>query len=1548
VTRERFIAQALVAWLDDALRTERDVASVGLPDMDVGSFLTQLARLPSFPVEQVSLALVNFGMNETDLRALADRHGLRKLKHLATDLNSAAAWRNEHKQHPRIIALARGRHPGVHTLKHFAPARSRDLARALLLRSASDESFTSGRIPQHDLLERLANSPELEQLRSLEPIADFLSEWSKQAGKKPDEAPLLALPELGLLADDNLFDASTALELRLARNLEVIQQLLNAQRNQFGKLRERLTKRRNSKQRDTLLDILDRAETLQRQPSVMTRRALTLDEAQTLFHPPTDTPPPADAKPEDDDDDEDESDLSVKKLARETVDAVLDNRQEELEAAAEAMEEALNEAIAGDKEQFQGQADFNGETRSFSGKRDRKLDDWLHKFCSEDAWGGVVESAEPSLELALASHEASPHNILSANAVAKPEERDPLPMAELLAAWDQDLAGEVPDLGLAKRWERFVALRAELVQHLDALVHLPPLWLAGKPALAAKLMEYLKLAGEIYGALQRHFRQMADVSQSWARAAIEAALALDVLQVRVALGDGREAHKGILLPTHPLHLWRRQRFSAILRGLGEHLDPRDREAIRRESERPEHFLSVISIGSIPAGRGVNQILPVANDLHGMATFENLINAYSGPDGAETLAYAINRFAVLGRHHARPLRVVVVNPPDAPRLLARLVGVLKQRRPETLPCLNLELFATPDHVARIQAALRFSGEERELLEEQISAGRLQFRAHEKPRKLVDLIAELKARPCHLLAIFDESTIRIRRRGAGRNLPMSPFCVRHEITFDKRDNAVRLSPTTDEPPFSEFMQLINEAESGQRDSSPHAWADAESLRQVMDDVLQGESPAAHWAFLADRALPAESGMKSVRLLHKRDGHRQVLLAAASHERMARLVRPVFDKCGLSLSTEELRRLLEEGVNLVGAGLLDLIREDGRPDSKRVLGLAGMLVAARDYRLRYPDSLLVSVDNEVARLWLRLGREGERCDLLAVRREGEMFVLEAIEVKTTEGGDSAAMRDPIRKAQEQVNAVLNAMSAAVPDNTTGDNPLSAPRCEMLKEVLVRGCQSRAVQPARRVEWSAWLKQLFRQEEGGQPQARCQGEVICVLLGGTEETRNESLVSSPFSIQARTLGVERIEELIRAAGSAEGGRDGGSHNGGTTVSRPPPPPPVKPPTPSSPAKALQKKPQRTIEPHKNREPATVLKTVSPVEPEKGESATSSLTWPPPVNALGMIGQTEAVGELVRQMNYSRARNRRFSDKLLVGPAGVGKSSLARAVARKLLNDEEILYNGADLKSPAAIVTRLRERKKLPARLKGKVKIEPCLLFIDEVHAISSAVQTTLLSAMDDERTAPIDDVVYDFGDVVFMLATTDPGRLSEAFNSRPDKTYLRSYTLDEMAGIIWLHGRENLNGHELPREVCLEVAARLRCNPRRAVRCLTERLLPYFHSETHRDDEKLEVKRLARAMTHTAVCKYFDEQGIDLNGLDVVAKNYLAHLARNGATPEERLRQGLGISNRGDFIEVDEFLSQRLGLVTISSAGRALSAQGRKYLTAPIDLRDRISRQR
>jgi Holliday junction resolvasome RuvABC ATP-dependent DNA helicase subunit len=236
-------------------------------------------------------------------------------------------------------------------------------------------------------------------------------------------------------------------------------------------------------------------------------------------------------------------------------------------------------------------------------------------------------------------------------------------------------------------------------------------------------------------------------------------------------------------------------------------------------------------------------------------------------------------------------------------------------------------------------------------------------------------------------------------------------------------------------------------------------------------------------------------------------------------------------------------------------------------------------------------------------------------------------------------------------------------------------------------------------------------------------------------------------------------------------------------------------------------------------------------------------------------------------------------------------------------------------------------------------------VLFIDEVHALPPAVANILLSALDDSRLTTIDNVDYDFGLVVFLMATTDAGKLTEAFRDRPDRVLLRNYTLDELAGILWLHGRRELDDFSLSRDVCLEIAARTRARPRVAVRMLTNQLVPHFYALVRDAGGSPNRHLIGEAMTVESVIAFFESQGIDRNGLDNTARNFLAYLGTHGATAEERLRQGLGISNRGDFVEVDEYL-QRLGLVTVRG-GRTLTRDGRRYLEAPSDFRKRISRQ-
>jgi len=221
----------------------------------------------------------------------------------------------------------------------------------------------------------------------------------------------------------------------------------------------------------------------------------------------------------------------------------------------------------------------------------------------------------------------------------------------------------------------------------------------------------------------------------------------------------------------------------------------------------------------------------------------------------------------------------------------------------------------------------------------------------------------------------------------------------------------------------------------------------------------------------------------------------------------------------------------------------------------------------------------------------------------------------------------------------------------------------------------------------------------------------------------------------------------------------------------------------------------------------------------------------------------------------------------------------------------------------------------------------------------------TALLSAMDDARIAPIGGVEYDFADVAFIAATTDKGLLDDTFVSRMDLIPLADYSLDELAGIIWLHGRKLFGGFQLAREICVEVAARNRCNPRRAVRSLENDLLAEFYSQlpAARRERTNAERAAAELMTRDSVAAYYDAHGIDLNGLDDQTRRTLDYLKRHGATSEDRLCRALRISNRADFVELIEYLT-RLGLIVTAHAGRSLTATGRSYLARPVDLRSRI----
>jgi hypothetical protein len=345
--------------------------------------------------------------------------------------------------------------------------------------------------------------------------------------------------------------------------------------------------------------------------------------------------------------------------------------------------------------------------------------------------------------------------------------------------------------------------------------------------------------------------------------------------------------------------------------------------------------------------------------------------------------------------------------------------------------------------------------------------------------------------------------------------------------------------------------------------------------------------------------------------------------------------------------------------------LLKPDGKPDTNRVRGLAGTLIAARDYRRRYPNCLLVSVDSELARLWLRLSRHGERCDLLALRLEGDELVVETIEVKTCGRETVEVSRAELDKALKQLVATLEAVRSGLNEGggePAETSPLAAPRQEMLKEVFVTGCQSLAATPADRTRWAEWLRALFREGPGfGGP--RLNGLIYAVELGNNSLPHEVGLADDPFPITLRSLREAQIQELISGQGRNDAAGRGSP--GGT------------PPAAPSPAGGGS----GTLVSPAPRSPTTGL-----VEPPVVKPAAPALSARPPADPFGPRttetladhGVRFCVGESLAGATPTRFFLHPSNTKLnqlnigVVGDLGPGKTQLTKALIYQFSRAED------------------------------------------------------------------------------------------------------------------------------------------------------------------------------------------------------------------------------------------------------------------------------------
>ena len=625
---------------------------------------------------------------------------------------------------------------------------------------------------------------------------------------------------------------------------------------------------------------------------------------------------------------------------------------------------------------------------------------------------------------------------------------------------------------------RFSAKRQVLIQYRERLQDIPMLQVVNK---YSDFAEYVSLYEQLLGAIKTNFSVLWDEDSVGARDIVNTLISLDFVYVL-----GGENNHAIPTPLNPLYLWKYIMLAqemleegSVEEGQECHLSDEDKTFIIRKAEDiPDPLTLVLVPNSIAES---SECLPIAGRIGCLPIYSTKPQVNEGNTGMDAVQQGIIRYMCLYPHSSMLLRITFINPPTVEAVIGMLKKLDRDKEFSAYGKVGIDL--------TIYRTKEASTDWVELKDNSVNDGILarirgkrtsSFNLSIVDKKLsYDEIINRLNKEQHLLVVFDPNEKYVDLARNSKQIHIHPLCVPKVYEYNRIQGTVKIRPANEGGIFADYAGILEKLREqpssfGHRSVFVNSPLKEETYKQLLD--------RADWLMILDENLKSwDVSLRSAseKLYYKSRDQRSIGIYSRNSGKFVLGYNQLITSLGNYIpSLEGVKDIIEAIRNINDDGLLSIASHSTNSifDRSHGKGSLGLAIATLNYKQRFPDSLLVGLDTQLAREWLSNREDGRLPDLIGIRfaEEDRVPQVDIIEVKTY--ADYSINQEIISgNAVEQtlvLQELLREMFGHIEKITT------VSRREILREQVFECLFHSDLSPDEKYEQAQWINKLFAGE--------------------------------------------------------------------------------------------------------------------------------------------------------------------------------------------------------------------------------------------------------------------------------------------------------------------------------------------------------------------------------------------------------------------------------------------------------------------------------------